>query len=255
MSIPLPTVNLAGVNVGQVGFVSFANIGIGAGGVSSNPSVTKNAGTVLIFNESGSGLLINFKTSQSGFYLPAGAWQPVPLLAGEQGFTWTILYNLPSPPVTLLLVSYYYPNEPIPPQPTLGNSPIGIGGTVQTASPLTFLSVPFQFVTNDSITGGNNKLYQVAGGTTGIPSSAQMVFITLQAAAAITGTYVQVAPSGGFISGLSYPQVEITQTTSIQSFGSLCIPVNTVVLDGKIEILANNNNISNVNGYVYGYSL
>lgn len=134
MSIPLPQVNLAGVSVGQTGSVSFANIGIGAGGVSANPANTKNAGTILIFNESGSGLLIQFKTSQAGIYVPAGAWQPVPILAGETGFTWTVLYNLPNPPVTLLLVTYYYPNESLPSQPTLGNSPIGIGGTVSTSN-------------------------------------------------------------------------------------------------------------------------
>lgn len=134
MSIPLPTVSLASVAINQSGVVSFANVGISAGGVSANPGVVQNAGTVLIFNESGSGLMITFNTSQSGFYLPAGAWQPIPIKAGETGYQWTVIYNLPNPPVTLLLTTYYYPGEPIPSQPTLGNSPIGIGGSITTSS-------------------------------------------------------------------------------------------------------------------------
>jgi hypothetical protein len=134
MSIPLPIINLSNVSIGQSGTVSFANTGISAGGISSNPSNTRDAGKVLIYNESGSGLLITFLTSQSGFYLPAGGWQPVPIQAGETGYKWTVIYNLPAPPVTQLLTTYYYPGEVIPPQPTLGNSPIGIGGTVTTSS-------------------------------------------------------------------------------------------------------------------------
>ena|SRR5215469_15704721 len=124
MSIPLPTVSLATVSIGQTGVVSFANTGISAGGISANPASIKRAGTVLIYNESGSGLLIQFQTSQSGFYLPAGAWQPVEIQPGETGYTWTVVYNLPNPPVSLLLTTYYFPGETIPPQPTLGNSPM-----------------------------------------------------------------------------------------------------------------------------------
>jgi hypothetical protein len=134
VSIPLPQVSLAGVSVGQSGVISLTNVGISAGGVSADPSLTKGAGTLHIFNESGSGLLLQFQTGSDGFFLPAGGWIDRPLRAGEQGLKYTILYNLPSPPVTLLLVTYYAPNEPIPRTPTLGNSPIGIGGTVNTSS-------------------------------------------------------------------------------------------------------------------------
>lgn len=134
MSIPLPTINLANVSINQTGTVSFANAGISAGGVSANPTNIKNAGTIVIYNESGTGLLIVFHDSNSGFYLPAGGWQAIPIRGGETGYTWTAIYNLPNPPVTLLLTTYYYPGEPIPAQPTLGNSPIGIGGNVQTSS-------------------------------------------------------------------------------------------------------------------------
>jgi hypothetical protein len=134
LSIPLPQINLAGVSVGQTGIIDLTRVGIGAGGVSANPSLTKGAGTLHIFNESGSGLQFMFLTSGAGFYLPAGGWTNKPVGAGEQGLQWQVLYNLPSPPVTLLLVTYYGPGEAIPPTPTLGNSPIGIGGTVNTSS-------------------------------------------------------------------------------------------------------------------------
>lgn len=134
MSIPLPSVNLAGVSVGQSGIVSLNNVGVSAGGISANPADIQDAGILHIFNESGSGLLIQFQTAGSAFHLPAGGWVDKIIKAGEQGIQWTVLYNLPNPPVTLLLVTYYYPGEPLPRVPALGNSPIGIGGTVNTSS-------------------------------------------------------------------------------------------------------------------------
>lgn len=138
MSIPFPSINLINVSVGTTGTVSFANVGIGAGGPSSNPSLSgKNAGTVHIYNESGSGLQIAFITSGDGFYLPAGAWVDRTVSPGEIGIKWTVIYNLPSPPVTLLLITYYSPNEQIPRTPTLGNSPIGIGGNISTVGTAT----------------------------------------------------------------------------------------------------------------------
>jgi hypothetical protein len=134
VSIPIAQINLAGVIVGTTGNISFANTGIGAGGVTANPANIKSgSGTVHIFNESGSGLLINFMTSGDSFFLPAGGWTDKKVSAGEAGLVYTVIYNLPNPPVTLLLVTYYSPSEPIPYVPTLGNSPIGIGGTIATS--------------------------------------------------------------------------------------------------------------------------
>ncbi len=133
MSIPIAQINLSGVLVGATGKIDFANTGISAGGVSANPAHTKGAGTVHIFNESGSGLIIAFQTSGDSFFLPAGGWTDKKVGGGEAGMNYTVIYNLPNPPVTLLLVTYYNPHEPIPYVPTLGNSPIGIGGTIATS--------------------------------------------------------------------------------------------------------------------------
>lgn len=137
MSIVLPVVNLATVSVGTTGTISLNNIGISAGGVSAIPGNIQYAGMLHIQNESGSGLLMSFQTSGDTFYLPAGAWTDRPIRSGEAGINYTVLYNLPSPPVTSLLVTYYGPNEKLPSNPTLGNSPIGIGGNVSTVGTAT----------------------------------------------------------------------------------------------------------------------
>jgi hypothetical protein len=125
MSVSLPDVNLSGVAVGQTGKVSFQNVG-----PSADPSFTQNPPFVRFYNESGSGLRINFQTSGDTLTLPAGAWRSVPVVPGEAGFQWQVIYNLPNPPVTTLFTDYYYPNENISLGAVLGNSPIGIGGTI-----------------------------------------------------------------------------------------------------------------------------
>jgi hypothetical protein len=125
MSISLPTVNLSGVAIGQSGKVSFQNAGVDA-----NPAYTQKPPSVFMQNESGTGLNILFTLSQSSFTLAAGKHVITQVIPGESGFTWTALYNLPNPPVTSLFTDYYYPNEPPPDAGILGNSPIGIGGTI-----------------------------------------------------------------------------------------------------------------------------
>jgi hypothetical protein len=125
MSISLPDINLASVTVGQTGKLSFQQAG-----VSADPSFTQNQPKVRFHNESGSGLRISFNLSGDTFTLPAGAWKTSLVIPGESGYSWQVLYNLPNPPVTTLFTDYYYPNEPIPEGGVLGNSPIGIGGTI-----------------------------------------------------------------------------------------------------------------------------
>lgn len=46
----------------------------------------------------------------------------------------TVAYALPSPPVTQLFTIYYHPGESVSDIASLGNSPIGIGGTVNTST-------------------------------------------------------------------------------------------------------------------------
>jgi hypothetical protein len=127
--IPLPTFDLSALAVGQKGSIILKNAA-----VSSNPTFTKNKPILHLFNESGSGLQITLPTSGSGFYLPAGGWTNIEINPGENQIDFLVIYVLPSPPVQVLLCTYYAPGENIPATPTLGNSPIGIGGNVSVTS-------------------------------------------------------------------------------------------------------------------------
>lgn len=130
MSIALPSVSLASVSVGQTGIVDLKNTGVDA-----NPSRIGTPAHLMIYNESGVGLIISFLVGQASFHLPAGGWLPVVLQPGESQVKWAVEYVLNvvgGAPVSQLLVTYYAPNEPMPPVPQLGNSPIG--GSVGTSS-------------------------------------------------------------------------------------------------------------------------
>ena len=129
MSQNLPAVNLATASVGSSGPLSW--VGLVSQG---SPSLGVRAGrpSLRLFNESGCGLDIVFDTGRSD-RIPAGAWA-VYQLAGEQSLTYTVTYVLPGAPVALLLAVIYEPGEAVPETPLLGNSPIGIGGTVNTST-------------------------------------------------------------------------------------------------------------------------
>jgi len=252
MSIPLPQVNLAGVSVGTTGTISFANTGIGAGGVSANPANIKNAGTVHIFNESGSGLLINFQTSGDGFYLPAGGWTDKAIRAGEAGMKWTVLYNLPSPPVTLLLVTYYGPGEAIPYVPTLGNSPIGIGGTISVASGQTFqLATPFVIFNGSTNINSGTTTNITCTGVGGIPTGATFVWVAIYGTGSAAGTFGTLVPQGATWSVANYPLVGTAAVINHIISGVFAVPLNTT--NGQITVGAQNGNWLNITGQIFAY--
>lgn len=129
MSFMLPDVDLSTAMVGSQGRIPLQTMGVGAGGVSANPSLVKNPPTLYIHNDSGCGLGMTLKDSGTSFNLPAGAWVPVPIGAGESELDYVVKYILPNAPVNLLMIAYYAPGEAIPQTSTLGNSPVGIGGS------------------------------------------------------------------------------------------------------------------------------
>src|SRR5258706_2080282 len=130
MSIGLPTFDMSTLAVGQVGNITFQN----ALGITADPGNLYKPAHLLIHNESGSGVLVNFQTGGDSFHLPAGGWRVEAMTPGEAGITFLVEYKLPNPPVQLFLVTYYAPGEMVPDPGVLGNSPIGIGGCVQTSS-------------------------------------------------------------------------------------------------------------------------
>ena len=129
MSEKLADINVAGAAVGQRFTLPLGNKGFYAGIV--DPDMTP---TLQIFNESGMGFTVITKTESHSFDLPAGAWRNVSIANGESQIDFIVDYVLPNPPVSLIKCTYYEPGETVDPIGQLGNSPIGIGGNVQTSS-------------------------------------------------------------------------------------------------------------------------
>lgn len=128
MSSQLPPLDLTNQPVGFQGLISFNQF------LKFNPAMQSQAANLWLFNESGAGLNVVFQQSGNAHYLPAGAWGYYALAPNDGQVQVTITYLLPNPPVSQLNAVYYAPGEPLPQSFTLGNSPIGIGGTVNTSS-------------------------------------------------------------------------------------------------------------------------
>ena len=153
MSYVISTIDLSSATVGSTGQIDWSVIGLQANIGKFDASARA---TLSFLNESGFGLQINFTNGQQ-FYLPAGGWQAVGVAAECTGASYTVLYSLSNPLVTKLLVTWYAPDEPVPPAPILGNSPIG--GTV-TTSKATFLDA-------GSIGGFTERDFNPSGAETG----------------------------------------------------------------------------------------
>lgn len=128
MSSQLQMLDLTGQPIGFQGLITFNQF------VKFNPAMRNQSANIWLFNESGAGLDVVFQQSGNAHYLPAGAWGYYPLAPNDGQVQVTVTYLLPNPPVSQLNAIYYAPGEPLPQSFTLGNSPIGIGGTVNTSS-------------------------------------------------------------------------------------------------------------------------
>ncbi len=129
MSTPLTAVDLTGAVAGTQKAIDFSQF------VKVNPAAPlTDTAALTLFNESGCGLQWVMQASGRGGYLPAGGWLPLEIHRNDSNVLLTVIYTLPGAPVSQLLPTYYAPGEFVPPMPILGNSPIGIGGTVNTSS-------------------------------------------------------------------------------------------------------------------------
>lgn len=131
MSIQIGTVDLTNAVIGTKGSISLGNVSNTGSPFYASPN---KYGTLQIFNDSGAGLRLKCQRSPYSTDLPAGGWRNIPIAPGETGVDYQVAYLLPNPPVSLIMPTYYGPNEPVPDIGTLGNSPVGIGGSVQTSS-------------------------------------------------------------------------------------------------------------------------
>lgn len=155
MSYALPDTDMSTIAVGQSIVIDLKNLAI-----SSNPVQQDNAGTLRMHNESGVGLLVLNQKDITGagdtFNLPSGGWLDNTLEAGTFAIKITAKYVLPSAPVNLLMNTYFYPDENIPPMSILGNSPIGVTGVV-TLSNQTLVNMTDPVVPDSVITIGNSN--------------------------------------------------------------------------------------------------
>ncbi len=126
MSSKLKPLDLTGAIVGTFGKIDFNQF------VKFNPVPGLPKAHIWLYNESGCGLDLVFQASGNAHYLPAGGWGTFDLEPNDGSVQATVTYTLPNPPVSTLNAIYYAPNEVVPPAFTLGNSPIGIGGSVNT---------------------------------------------------------------------------------------------------------------------------
>lgn len=128
MSTSLAPLDLTGAVVGTSVTLDFNQF------VKFNPARMQQKAHLGLFNESGCGLQCVMKASGDSQYLPAGGWTTFEIESNDSNMVATVTYTLPNPPVSQLNAVYYAPGEEIPQSYTLGNSPIGIGGTVNTSS-------------------------------------------------------------------------------------------------------------------------
>lgn len=150
MSIQLTPVDLTSAVTGTSGNVKFPIPGISG----QNPSVR-------IYNESGCELQVTFSNGSSDF-IPAGAWPVFEIDPTVTGYSFVVSGVIPNAPISTLNTIYYYPGDPIPSNMVLGNSPIGITGSVSTAS--NSLSNEGNAVGTEVIdigTAANNKLIDI----------------------------------------------------------------------------------------------
>lgn len=156
MSIKLNPASLSGLIVGQTASIDLTQA-TGPGGVPQTLVGTPGP-TVRLHNESSSGVFCTMTSGQS-FDLPAGGWQDCYPTQGDTAITFTVVYVMPNAQVALVLATYYYPGQPVPPMTALGNSSVGIGGVVNTVGNMVATAVQ----NNGNAAGTNILAAQVVG--------------------------------------------------------------------------------------------
>jgi hypothetical protein len=195
MSIPIPNVDLSSAVVGTTGIIDLSRVGVGAGGVSSNPVTIARPSHLWMFNDSGCTLTCTFGQTGNGFKLPAGGWTTIDLPPGEFQIKWVVDFVLTNAPISLLMSTYYGPNENLPASYTLGNSPIGgavqaTGGGVVTADHL---------INTGNAASGSSIISIRETGATGdqINADNQGNFLVQDYVASILTTILRVIAGGG----------------------------------------------------------
>ncbi len=136
MSIQVANINLSAATVGQVGqVVSFKNM-LPPPTIHQQMRPQDHAETVahlLIFNETGCLLTLSMPESRQTKTVPAGRWVVMPIPPHETEVDYLVV-GVATGLFSNLLADYFGPGEPVDDIGVLGNSPIGVSGTVSTSN-------------------------------------------------------------------------------------------------------------------------
>lgn len=145
MSVQIANVSLSAAVVGTTGSIDLGAIPPPTIGAQMNPKQML-AATLLIFNESACGLTASFPVSGETFTIAAGHWKQVTVPPNETTLKYDVIYVLPNPFVSKLLVDLYLPGEAMDSIGSLGNSPASVGSTYG-SSQFRNISVPLAPIT------------------------------------------------------------------------------------------------------------
>jgi len=154
VSTKLPSIDLTGAIVGSKYMLDFRPF------IKFNSRNFSSKAHIRVFNESGVGVQYTMIASGDSDNIPAGGWGVIEVEPNDSQMNIVVQYTLPNPPVSIFNATYFDPGEVVPPVYTLGNSPIGIGGTVNTSNVQT-LSQEGQAKTLLTIDIGDSVLSQL----------------------------------------------------------------------------------------------
>jgi hypothetical protein len=114
-----------------------------------------------------------------------------------------------------------------------------------------FLTTPYQFAANDSISGSATKTYTIVGnGTPSVPSGAKAALVSCFYVGSVTGTYLQMVAHGQTVANVSnWPLMGQAQVNSGQVAATAIVPLDAT---GKLDAIASQN-ITSLYASVYGY--
>lgn len=131
MSYRVPFIDMSTLAVGSTNKIDLQAI---LGKIPTDPTEFGSPAHIRMYNDSGSTIEV---WSDNGIFedtIPAGAWPTYAVEPGTNAIYFNVIHILPNPPIQILSLTIYGPGEQVPDTPSLGNSPVGIGGAVQTSS-------------------------------------------------------------------------------------------------------------------------
>lgn len=112
---------------------------------------------------------------------------------------------------------------------------------------VTFLGSLFHLTTNPTVNSGVTSHQTVAGGATGVPTSAYAVIISATIQSATVGAFALVCPFG--VTPTGWIQIGNIQTASQFMSAQIILPF----LSNQIDVKANGGNIVLQDWYIIGY--